>query len=297
MVLRRLLQWNMLWLVFTLGLSACAAQSSPLSPDDDMLVVASILPLADFARQVGGDHIRVETLVPPGASPHTYELTPAQLKAISQACLLVLNGVGLEYWADDIVSTASNPALVIVNTSDGLTIIASNEHGTNGNPHVWLSLRNAIHQVEMIRDALVQADPGGKDDYLANADRYIGELQSLDRDIRVAVSKFSSHEFIAFHAAWAYFARDYGLEQAAVIEATPGKEPSPAEIAEIINTARVIEAKAIFAEPQFSSKAAEVIAEESGAQVLFLNPLGQPPDYSYIDLVRYNLGEISKALK
>ena len=297
MALRQPLYWIILLFVFTLGLSACSAQSSALLSDDDMLVVASILPLADFARQVGGDHVQVETLVPPGASPHTYELTPAQLRSISRARLLVLNGVGLEYWADDIVSAANNPDLVIVNTSEGLTIMAGDEDGIAGNPHVWLSPLNAIHQVEMIRDALIKADPSGKDKYLTNADGYIGELQNLDGEIRQAVSAFSSWEFIAFHAAWVYFARDYGLKQAAVIETTPGKEPSPAEVVEIINTARTIGAKAIFAEPQFSSKAAEVIAEESGAQVLFLNPLGQPPDYRYIDLMRNNLSEIGEALK
>jgi ABC-type Zn uptake system ZnuABC Zn-binding protein ZnuA len=297
MALRQPLYWIILLFVFTLGLSACSAQSSALLSDDDMLVVASILPLADFARQVGGDHVQVETLVPPGASPHTYELTPAQLRSISRARLLVLNGVGLEYWADDIVSAANNPDLVIVNTSEGLTIMAGDEDGIAGNPHVWLSPLNAIHQVEMIRDALIKADPSGKDKYLTNADGYIGELQNLDGEIRQAVSAFSSREFIAFHAAWVYFARDYGLKQAAVIETTPGKEPSPAEVVEIINTARTIGAKAIFAEPQFSSKAAEVIAEESGAQVLFLNPLGQPPDYRYIDLMRNNLSEIGEALK
>jgi zinc transport system substrate-binding protein len=297
MVLRQLLYWITLLLVFTLGLSACSVQTSPPISGDKILVVASILPLTDFARQVGGDRIQVETLVPPGASPHTYELTPAQLIAISQARLLLLNGVGLEYWADDSVSAANNPDLVVVNTSEGLTIIAGDEDETMGNPHVWLSSLNAIHQVEVIRVALIQADPAGSSEYLTNADQYIGELQKLDLEIRQAVSTFSSREFIAFHAAWAYFARDYGLKQAAVIETTPGKEPSPAEVAEVINTARAIGAKAIFAEPQFSSKAAEVIAEESGTQVLFLNPLGLPPDYGYIDLMLYNLGEISKALK
>ena len=111
------------------------------------------------------------------------------------------------------------------------------------------------------------------------------------------MATFSSKKFIAFHPAWVYFAQRYGLEQAAVIETTPGKEPSPAEIAEIVKTARAIGAKAIFAEPQFSPKAAEVIAAESGAEVLFLNPLGEPPDFSYLDTMRYNVGEMEKALK
>jgi zinc transport system substrate-binding protein len=241
--------------------------------------------------------VSVETLIPPGASPHTYELTPTQLQAVSRARVLVLNGVGLEYWADKVISAANNPDLVVVTTSDGLDIIAGAEHAAGGNPHVWLSPLNAIHQVELIRDALIQADPAGAEIYRANADRYIADLRALDRDTREAVDAFSNRKFIAFHAAWVYFARDYELEQAAVIETTPGKEPSPAEVAEIVRMAKAIGAKAIFAELQFSSKAAEVIAEESGAQVLFLNPLGQPPDYRYLDLMRSNLNEMSKALK
>jgi ABC-type Zn uptake system ZnuABC Zn-binding protein ZnuA len=177
-----------------------------------------------------------------------------------------------------------------------LDLIAGAEHAAGGNPHVWLSPLNAIHQVELIRDALMQADPASAEIYRANADRYIAELRALDRATRETVAAFAQQKFIAFHAAWVYFARDYGLEQAAVVETTPGKEPSPAEVAAIVKTARAIGAQAIFAEPQFSSKDAEVIAAESGAQVLFLNPLGRPPDYAYIDLMRYNLDEMRKAL-
>jgi zinc transport system substrate-binding protein len=149
----------------------------------------------------------------------------------------------------------------------------------------------------MICDASMRADPAGAEMYRANADRYIGELRALDKEIRDAVATFSTRKFIAFHAAWVYFARDYGLEQAAVIERSPGQEPSPAEIGEVVKTAKAIGAKAIFAEPQFPTKAAEVIAAESGARVLFLNPLGLPPNYRYLDLMRHNLAEIGKALK
>ena len=277
-------------------LMACSGAAAPAPAGSRLLVTASILPLTDFARQVGGDRVQVETLVQPGTSPHTYEPTPAQLKSVSQARVLVLNGVGLEYWSDKVIAAANNPNLIVVRTAEGLNILAGDKDEPGGNPHVWLSPVNAMHQVEMIRDALIRADPAGADTYRANADRYIGELRALDQEIRESVATFSSRKFIAFHAAWAYLARDYGLEQAAVIEHSPGQEPSPAEIVEIAKTARAIGAKAIFAEPQFSPKAAQVVAEESGAEVLFLNPLGQPPDYCYLDLMRYNLAEIGKAL-
>jgi ABC-type Zn uptake system ZnuABC Zn-binding protein ZnuA len=283
--------------ILALALAGCVKAADARVVDSQLPVVASIPPLADFVRQVGGDRVIVETLVPPGASPHTYELTPAQLRAVSQARLLVLNGIGLEYWADEVISAAENPGLIVVITSEGLEVLAGDETDGGGNPHVWLSPRNAIHQVEAIRDALIAADPEGAEGYRARAEDYIEELQALDREIRQAVAAFSRREFIAFHPAWVYFARDYALVQAGVVEAAPGREPSPEDIAAIVETARRIGARAIFAEPQFSPKAAEVIAEESGAQVLFLNPLGLPPDYGYLDVMRYNLGEVTKALR
>lgn len=282
-------------LLLALGLSACGARPTPSS--DKMIVAVSIAPLADFARQVGGARVQVELLVPPGASPHIYEPTPSQLVMLNKARVLVLNGVGLEYWADKVIQAASNPHLLVVKASDGLEILAGDEHDVAGNPHVWLSPLNAIHQVENIRDALSNADPAGAEIYRANADEYAGQLRRLHEELLARSRGFSAREFITFHAAWDYFARDYGLKVAAVVETTPGKEPSPAEIAAIVETARRIHARAIFAEPQFSPKAAEVIASESGAQVLFLNYIGMPPDYSYPAMMRANFQEIERALK
>ncbi len=259
-------------------------------------VAASILPLADFAREVGGARVQVEALVPAGASPHTYEPTPAQLRLLSRARLLVLNGGGLEFWADKVIDAADNPDLIVVRTAAGSRILAGDADEPGGNPHLWLSPREAMHQVEAIRDALVRADPAGAAVYRANSARYVTRLQALDREIREAVAGFRTRKFIAFHAAWAYFARDYGLEQAAVIERSPGREPSPAEIAAIVRTAKAIGARAIFAESQFPTRAAQAIAEESGARVLLLDPLGQPPDYRYLDTMRRNLAQMRKAL-
>lgn len=288
----------LLWFI-AIGSAACGGEAeSPPVATDNVLVAASIAPLADFARQVGGDHVQVITLVPPGASPHTYELTPAQAEQVARAKVLVLNGVGLEYWADKLIQSAGNPNLIVVDTSKGIEILAGETAEAGGNPHIWLDPRNAIIQMEHIRAALLRADPAHADDYRANAKKYIAELWELDQEIANEVATWSHRQFIAFHPAWAYFARRYGLEQAAVIERSPGREPSPAEVAQIVQTARRIEAKAIFAEPQFSAKAAQTIAEESGAQVLFLDPLGSSlDDPSYLSLMRYNLAQMAQVLR
>lgn len=266
---------------------------------EKMLVVASIAPLADFAREVGGDLVRVEVLVPPGASSHTYQLTPEQMSLISNASVLVLNGIDLEYWADKAIAAADNPKLIVIRTGEGLpTISSDDEHDHSGkNPHVWLDPVYAVHQVAVIREAFIKADPSHRKEYIANANAYIAKLKQLDGDIRKRVKTFSSKRFIAFHPAWVYFAKEYGLDQAAVIESSPGREPSPAEIRDIVDTARKLKVKAIFAEPQFSPKAAQVVADEVGAKVLYLDPQGKPPSYDYIETMHKNLDEISKALK
>jgi len=285
----------LLWLLALL-VAACAARTTP-SPDR-LLVAASIAPLADFARQVGGDHVNVVTLVPPGASPHTYELTPSQVEHVARANLLVLNGIGLEYWADNLIQGAGNPRLIVVDTSQGIEILDDETGGLGGNPHVWLDPRNVIMQVEHIRDALIQADAAHAEVYRSRSQAYIDQLHALDREVAAETGTWSSREFVAFHPAWVYFARRYGLEQAAVIESSPGREPSPAEVARIIETAKRIGARAIFAEPQFSTKAAQTIAEETGAAVLFLDPLGSSlNDPSYLSLLRYNVVQMAVALR
>jgi len=225
-------------------------------------------------------------------------LMPSQVEQVAKARLLALNGVGLEFWADKLIQSADNPNLIVVDTSQGIEIMEGDADEPGGNPHIWLDPQNAIVQVEHIRDALTRADPAHADDYRANAEGYIAELQALDQEIANEVTTWSNRQFIAFHPAWVYFARRYGLIQAAVIEESPGREPSPADVARIVETAKRIGAKAIFAEPQFSPKAAQAIAEESGAQVLFLDPLGSSlEDPTYLNLMRYNVAQMAKALQ
>jgi zinc transport system substrate-binding protein len=266
-------------------------------------VAASIAPLADLAQQVGGEHVTVTTLVPPAASPHTYEPTPAQVKDVAEANVLALIGLGFEFWAEDIVESAANPDLIVVYTSEGIEVVHDeheHEHKGHevGNPHIWLDPRNAMVQVRHLRDALIKTDPAHQAEYEANAEDYLAQLEALDEEITAQVATWSHREFIAFHPSWAYFIQRYGLVEAAVVERTPGREPSPAELAEIIETARRIGARAIFAEPQFSPKAAETIAAESGAQMLFLNPLGgSDGPTSYLEMMRYNVAQMEKALK
>lgn len=280
-----------LWFIALSGsiLGCSPTESEPGS--DKVPVVVSINPLADMVGRVGGERVEVTQLVPPGASPHTYEPRPSQVVRLAHARLLVLVGLGLEFWAEDLVDAVDNPHLVIADTSTAVEPIDSNHH-------IWLDPLNAIAQVESIRDALHAIDPEGGAHYQENAARFIRELRALDQEIEKEIGDWSQHSFVAFHPAWAYFAKRYGLKQAAVIEETPGHEPSTHEMAHVIEKVGEIGARAIFAEPQLPPEVAEAIAEESGARVLVLDPIGgtKAPD-DYLGLIRYNVQTMAKAMK
>lgn len=271
---------------------------------DKILVATSILPLADFVNEVGGEHVEVFHLVPPGASPHTYELTPSQLRQVAKSQLLVLNGVGMEFWADKLIQSMDSEKLNVVDTSTGIEILDAEEndhHGhahDSGNPHIWLDPLNVIQQVNHIKDALVKVDAANRESYEQNAADFIQRLNELHREILTEIETWKYRKFICFHPAWVYFAERYGLEQAAVVQKTPGMEPSPQELVDLINIIREINAKAVFAEPQSSPKMAETIAEETNARVIYLDPLGSEKELNkYIELMRYNVNQMALALK
>ncbi len=275
-----------------LGACATGAQGSGA-----VKVAASIPPLADMAREIGGDQVTVMSLVPPGSSVHTYEPTPRQVQFVATAHVLVLNGVNLEFWAPRVIEAANNPNLQVVYTAEGLPLLERSGEG-GGNPHVWLDPSDAMHQAERIRDALIAADPEHRAIYEANAMRYLGELTSLDAEIRGQTATWSHRQFVAFHSAWVYFAQRYNLEQVAVIEEFPGKEPSPEYLAHVVQEIRQLGVPVVFAEPQLPPKAAETVAQEAGVKVIILDPLGGVAGRNtYVDLMRSNVAEMAKGLE
>ena len=293
-------------LLVLLGSLACISSTD----SEKLKVVATVFPLADFVKNVGGDKVEVITLLPAGASPHAYDLKVHEVKNIAEAKLFVMNGLGLDSWIGDKVRAAASPDLVVADTSifvaiEGLLLTGDEQgygdeeshHGVN--PHIWLDPVLAQKQVEAIALALIMVDPENKDSYMRNAAAYIGELHSLDEEIQASTDNFSQREFIAFHPAWTYFASRYGLIEAAVIEESPGQD-SPAHTRKVIDVARDLNIKAIFAELQFNPDRAKTIAEEIGGEVLFLDPIGgvdlEGRD-SYIELMRYNVEQMALAME
>jgi len=293
-----------------LGTCGCVQMESE---SEGLKVAADIMPLADFCRNVGGEAVEVEMLIPAGASPHTYELTSEKMKFLSEADVLVTSGLGLTPWVEDLFDNLDNPELITVVAGEAVPsseLIEIRENGEEGHqdehgvydPHVWLDPNLAIFQVEAIRDAFIEADPGNQKRYKENTSKYIEELQGLDSDIIEEVSTFTEIKFVSFHPAWAYFAEQYGLEQIGVVEELPGKEPGAGEIAELVELIKEEGVKVIFTEPQFNPKAAETIAGETGAEVVLknLHPVGDPDDPNkdtYIILMRFNIEVMGGVMK
>jgi ABC-type Zn uptake system ZnuABC Zn-binding protein ZnuA len=281
-------------------------------------VAVDIVPLADFCSAVGGDLVEVEMLVPPGASPHAYELTTGQMRFLAEADVLVTVGMGLTPWAEEVFGKVDNPDLVTVVAGEAIPqsdLIptaayeeekqagreAEHEHGIY-DPHIWLDPELAVYIVEAVRDGFIQADPENAAAYLGSAGGYVEELAGLDAEISEEVATFTSRKFVSFHSSWTYFAHRYGLEQVGVIEEQPGKEPSAGEIGELVDLIESQGIKVVFAEPQFSPRAAEAIAEESGGKVVvkILDPLGDPEDPekdTYLKMMRSNLEVMGEALR
>lgn len=272
---------------------------------EKLKVVVSIAPLADFAKQVGGDRVDVTLLLPPGASPHTFEPTPRTMQEIAKARIFIKIGAGLEFWADRLIAAAA-PGIMTIDCSKGVALLKGHAHepsrrhnlGMEGaDPHIWLDPTICIGIIKKIEDAFSRTDPSGSSYYGRNAAAYISKLSALDREISEKVKTFRTREYVTFHSAWNYFSKRYGLKVAAVIEESPGKEPSARQIDKILGLIRNMQTRVVFAEPQFSPKVAEAIAREAGGRVLFLDPEGVKGRESYIDLMRYNLSVMEQAMR
>lgn len=280
----------------SIGLYACEGQAPRRS--GKLRVLTTIAPLFSFTANIAGEAASVENLIPAGAGPHEYALSPADAQRAAEADVLVINGVNLEPWVQRLTESAAGRKqegpenrLLVVDSSAGVDTIGNN-------PHVWLSPKNAVLQVRNIRDALIKADPDRRDDYMRNAGAYIERLEQLDRETAAELATLTRKDFVAFHAAYVYFARDYGLEIAAVIQERPEAEPSPRHIARVIEIIRERRMDTIFTEPQLSHRIVSTLAADLGLRVYPLDPLetGDPSPQWYEEKMRANVNILKEAL-
>ncbi|MHB1317576.1 MAG: metal ABC transporter solute-binding protein, Zn/Mn family [Anaerolineae bacterium] len=296
---------RMLMCLLALGLAAACSgpsqtESTGASQGQDVVrVTVSIAPQQYFVERIGGDRVHVTVMVPTGSDPHTYEPSPGHMRDLSEADLYLAIGEGFEQaWMDRFRSV--NPDMQVVDTSAGIERIPVTQAGqeaTDGHdestldPHIWVSPRLVKVQAQTTRDALVALDPAHTSDYDANLSAFLADLDALDAEIVSALEGKERRQFVVFHPSWGYFARDYGLEQIPV--EVDGQEPSAAELASLIALAREEDIRVILAQPEFSTQAAETIAQEIGGEVLLISPLA--PDW--LDNMRRVMDTFARALE
>lgn len=296
------------------GTSAGSGETSATA--DKLNVQVSFYPMYEFTKNVAGDLADVESLIPAGIEPHDWEPTPRDLAKIEEADVLVYNGAGLEGWMDQVTSAVNNDKLVRVEASHGITMMEGSEeeegtHNPEGeeahdhgslDPHVWLSPALAIQEVRNIESGLSKAAPEHKDEFKKNADAYIVKLEQLDQDFKSGLSDTKRKDFITQHAAFGYLAKEYSLVQVAIAGLSPEQEPSAANMSKVVEFAKENKVKTIFFETMVSSKVAETIAKEVGAESAVLNPIEGLTDedkannLDYIGIMRQNLEALKKAL-
>ena len=273
-----------------------------------MNVVATFSILGDFVRQVGGERIALVTLVGPDGDAHVYSPTPTDARRVAEAKMVFTNGLGFEGWMNRLVKSSGSKA-VTVEAAKGIATIRTGErdrhaHGHGSvDPHAWQSVANAKLYVAHIRDALVKADPAGREVYERNAADYLARLERLEEEVKATVARIPAErrKVIMSHEAFAYFERDYGLDFIAPQGVSTEAEASAKDVARIIAQIRREKIPAVFLENVSDPRLIERIAEETGARIggrLYSDALSGEggPAATYIDMMRHNIRAFSEAL-
>ncbi|MHC1718672.1 MAG: metal ABC transporter substrate-binding protein [Acidaminococcaceae bacterium] len=267
----------------------------------NFVIVTSFYPMyistINITRDVPGVEV-INMTKPQTGCLHDYQLVPEDVQKLEKASVFVVNGAGMEAFLDKAVK--QQPKLKIVDASKGIVLL-KDESGEE-NPHVWVSVSNAIMQVKNIAEQLATHDPANAEKYKSNATVYTKKLESLREDMHTNLDNVKTKDIITFHEAFPYFAKEFNLNIIDVIEREPGTEPSPKELEETIAKVKQLNVMALFAEPQYPGKAAEVIAKETGAKIFTLNPAvtgeSKPDAYDdYIIIMKKNLDVLKEALQ
>ena len=315
-------------------LAGCSTATEQDSSDEIHNVAATIFPVADIAANIGGDKVKVDTILAPGASPHTFNPAPSDINKIENAAVVFSIGHDLDSWIVE-MSENFNAELNILTVDAGIDLLEFGEdkhnhdehsdddheddhsaehdhdeheeedhdddHGHNHegtDPHYWLSASNGAIMAENIANTLIELDPANEDYYLSNLNAFKQEMLELDSEIKgVIANGVEKPEMIVFHDSWAYFADRYGLEVIATFEPSPGKEPTPKYLEDLYVEAEYHELTAVFSEPQLSSAALDPFVEDLGLSIFILDPLGGLENTSsYSDLLFYNAQTIAEAI-
>lgn len=335
-----------LLLVLVIALAACggtalpsasgspekAPKTSSPSSTDQVAVVVTLPVFISMVEAIGGDHLTVTSIVPPGADAHTYEPTPGDLQAVSNATVVFANGAGLEEWLKPLIESAGGSKVPVYELLEGIDVQAEeqdhdheaasagatseeeqhhaeasvaaaeeehhHEHG-GVNPHLWLDPGYAEQYAARIAAVLSEHDQAHAAQYRANAEKYVGEIKAFDTWAKQEVSTIPEQrrKLVTFHDAYPHFAAHYGLDVIGVVVKSPGLEPGPNEVARLVNEIQKQGVPTIFFEPQFNPKLAETLASEAGIKTATLYSDTPPEGQGYLEMMRSNVQNVVEGLR
>lgn len=301
--------------LFLTGCNNSAKSNNSTESNNKLTIVTSFYPMYISTLNIVKDIPNVEVLNMTTSQTgclHDYSLSTKDLKTLSNADILIINGAGMESFLDDVIDKYSD--LKIIEASKGIDLIEDTEHDDHTedhdhedhdhdvNPHVWVSISKNIEEVSNIAEELSSLDPNHANEYQNNANEYIAKLENLKTEMHSTLDNIAHKDIITFHEAFPYFAEEFGLNIVGVIEIEPDSEPSAKEVENIISIINEKNIKALFTEPQYSSKIADTIAKETGASIYTLDPIvtGDSNEKAYNDYIikmQENLNTLKEALK
>jgi zinc transport system substrate-binding protein len=294
---------------------SCQNSRETGKPDNKLEVIATIFPIYDMARNIGGDKVSVTMLLPPATDAHNYELKPNDIVKISKADLFLYVNMEMEHWAYKVIAaTSSNTRLIPVETGSGITMLPltgshadgeeDHHHSSKFDPHIWLDFNNARKMADNIAIALVKIDPRHSDYYLKNAALYKNKLTALDNEFITGLTECKDRTILhAGHWAFAYLANKYGLKYYSVYNVSADSEPEPQKIMALIQQIKDTKARYIYSEDLINPRLAQMIAVETGAGLLRLNnghaisKAELSRGVSFLSLMEENLVNLKKGMQ
>ena len=295
-------------LIVTVG---CGNQEDAQPKSDKLKVVTTFYPMYDFTQNVVGDKADVTLLLEAGTDTHGYEPSAKEVALISDADVFVYNSEEMEVWVPSVLESIDTENTVVVNASEGISLLESteeeDEHEEEGHhhevdPHIWLDPVLAQDEVRTIKEGLIAADPENEEAYEANATAYNEKLEALNQEFEQAFNGATKRTFVTEHAAFAYLANRYGLEQVSIAGISTEAEPSPAKLAELQDYVKANDIDYIYYAEASSSKIAETLANETGSKLEVLNPIegitseDQEKGIDYVQLMKNNLAALQKSI-
>lgn len=284
--------WLFLATVIFLGIIIGSVILAPNNKKSEAQVAATIFPIYDIARNIAGDELEVALILPPGASPHTFEITPSALRQLSSVETVYAVGHGLDDWTNQI-SKSIDAEVVVVDKN--INLRESGDDHSEIDPHYYLTIENAMNIAITISTDLATRYPELADNFQTNLTVYLTELAEVNPEIERIIDSTQNKNIITLHDAWYYFAEEYGLNIVGTFEPSAGREPTPQYLVELTKAIETSGASMLFSEPQLSTESINQFVSDNGLSIIELDPIGGVDDRdTYIKLMLSNAEAISK---